>query len=72
MNPLKKLFILSGIACMLSVAACTDRKTTTTEETEIKRMDSTSKVIKENTDKLDDQTRKVEESLEQLDKEENK
>ena len=32
-------------------------------------MDSTNKVVEQNIDKLEDQTKKVEESLEKLDKE---
>lgn len=62
------LLILAITAC-LAVSSCTEQKKSTQEEIEIKTMDSTSKSIKENTDKLEDQTKKVEASLEKLDKE---
>ncbi len=54
--------------------SCTESKTTTEEEKEINVMDSTEKVVKERIRDLEDQTKKVEESLEKLDKdfEENK
>jgi len=50
-------------------SSCTETKTNTQEQTEINKMDSTSKVLKENKEKLEEQTKKVEESLEKLDKE---
>ncbi len=62
------LLILAILAC-LAFSSCTEQKKSTQEEIEIKTMDSTSKSIKENTDKLEDQTKKVEASLEELDKE---
>ncbi len=70
MSPLKKSILLPALAVLIAASACTDSKTNTTEEIEIKTMDSTSKAIKENNEKLEDQTKKVEESLEKLDKEE--
>jgi septal ring factor EnvC (AmiA/AmiB activator) len=57
------------LAAVLAITSCAEKKTSTQEEIEIKSMDSTSKVIKENTEKLEDQTKKVEASLEKLDKE---
>jgi len=51
------------------IASCTETKTNTEEQTEINKMDSTSKVIKENKEKLEEQTKKVEESVEKIDKE---
>lgn len=51
------------------MSSCTENKTNSTEEVEIKQMDSTSKAVKETADKLEEQTKKVEESLEKLDKE---
>ena len=70
MNPLKKTIIFTGTCILLGTAACSEKKTASTqEEIEIKTMDSTSKVIKENNEKLEDQTKKVEESLEKIDKE---
>ena len=65
---LKKL-VLPALAIMIAAVSCTESKTTTQEETEIKTMDSTSRTIKENTEKLDEQTKKVEASLEKLDTE---
>ncbi len=57
------------LAAVFTTTSCVEKKTNTKEEMEIKSMDSTSKVIKENTEKLEDQTKKVEASLEKLDKE---
>ena len=56
-------------AAFIIAASCTETKTNTEEQTEINKMDSTSKVIKENKEKLEEQTKKVEESLEKIDKE---
>ena len=62
-----------AIAALLA-CSCTESKTTTEEEKEIQVMDSTEKVVKEKIEEKKDQTKKVEESLEKLDKdfEENK
>lgn len=49
-------------------AAC-NQKPQTAEKTEIERMDSTQQVVKVQTDKLEEQTKKVEASLEKLNKE---
>ncbi len=57
------------LAAVLTTASCGEKKTNTEEEVQIRSMDSSSKVIKENTEKLEDQTKKVEASLEKLDKE---
>ncbi|HMJ48035.1 MAG TPA: hypothetical protein VK498_11945 [Ferruginibacter sp.] len=56
-------------AAFIFASSCTESKTNTREETEIKTMDSTSKVLKENREKLEEQTKKVEASLEKIDKE---
>ena len=60
---------LLAIAAMLTAASCTQNRTNTQEETEIKTMDSTAKSLKETSEKLEDQTKKVEASLEKLDTE---
>ena len=64
-----KLVAILSVSGVILLSSCGDSKTTTEESTEIKTMDSTSKVVRENVQKLEDQTRKVEESLEKLDKE---
>ncbi len=69
MNYYVRKIALPALAAFLMFASCTESKTTSEEETEIKTMDSTSRAIKENTEKLDAQTKKVEESLEKLDTE---
>ena len=57
--PLLAIFLL---------CSCTDTKTP--EETiQISTMDSTSKVLKQQTDKLDEQTKLLEASLEKMEKE---
>lgn len=53
----------------LLITSCGETTDTTEEKVEIKSMDSTSKVLKENTSRLEDQTNKVEASLEKLDAE---
>jgi hypothetical protein len=58
-----------AFAVVVMGASCTETKTNTQEQSRINTMDSTSKVLKENQDKLEDQTKKVEASLEKLDKE---
>lgn len=58
-----------AFAAFIIASSCTDTKTNTQEETEINTMDSTSALLKENADKLEAQTKKVEESLEKLDTE---
>ena len=69
MNHYIKRLVPFALVAVLSATSCTQKKTNTQEEIEIKSMDSTSKVLKENSEKLEDQTKKVEASLEKLDKE---
>lgn len=64
----KLLFLVIAGFC-ISVTACTQQKTNNQEEIEIKTMDSTSNAVKESADKLEEQTKKVEASLEKLDNE---
>ncbi len=49
-----------AFAAFSIASSCTDTKTNTQEQTEINTMDSTSALLKENADKLEDQTKKVE------------
>jgi hypothetical protein len=65
---IQKLFPIAFIAAMLG-SSCNSSTTTTKEEVEIKTMDSTSGAVKENREKLEDQTKKVETSIEKLDNE---
>ena len=58
-----------AFAALILASSCTESKTNTQQQTEINTIDSTSRVLKENADKLEDQTKKVEESLEKLDNE---
>ena len=67
-DQLKRLAI-PALAAFVLLVSCKESKTTSQEEQQITRMDSTSRSIKENTEKLDAQTKKVEESLEKVDKE---
>lgn len=69
MIPYMKRMAAIVVAVFLIASSCTETKTNTEEQTEINKMDSTSKVIKENKEKLEEQTKKVEESLEKIDKE---
>lgn len=68
MHYLKRLTPFAFVAVMVG-SACSENKTSSTEKTEIKTMDSTSQSVKDAVDKLDEQTKKVEESLEKLDNE---
>jgi len=67
------MYYLKGMASLafaiLLFSSCSDTKTTTQETVEITTMDSTSKVLKEQADKLNEQTKKVETSLEKMEKE---
>ncbi len=65
---IKKMAPLA-FAAVIMAFSCSESKTNTEEKTKINTMDSISKTLKENTDKLEDQTKKVETSLEKLDKE---
>jgi septal ring factor EnvC (AmiA/AmiB activator) len=58
-----------AFAAIFMISSCKESKTNNEENVEITKMDSTSKAIKETTDKLEEQTKKVEASLEKLDKE---
>lgn len=69
MNHYLKRLAFPALAVIIMSTSCSESKTTSAEETRIKTMDSTSRSIKENTEKLDAQTKKVEESLEKLDTE---
>lgn len=62
---------ITPVALFLLVltSSCSESKTNNQEKIEIERMDSISKAVKINADKLEEQTKKVEESLEKLDKE---
>ncbi len=66
---IKKITPFAFIAILASSCADTDSKTVSVEETEITTMDSTAKAAKETSDKLEEQTKKVEASLEKLDSE---
>jgi ABC-type glycerol-3-phosphate transport system substrate-binding protein len=57
------------IASLIIFASCSDQKTTTEEKVEISTMDSTEKAAKEAAEKLEEQTKKVEASIEEMDKE---
>jgi len=62
--------ILSIVVAAFLLTSCGESRTTSTkEEQEIKSMDSTGKKVKDARDDLEDQTKKVENSLEKLDKE---
>lgn len=68
---MSQLFKKTGIPVIIAAfafASC-NSGVKETEKVEINTMDSTSKAIKENKEKLDEQTRKVEASLEKLDNE---
>ncbi len=64
-----KLVLVAFAGLFISFSACTEQKKSSQEEIEINTMDSSSKSIKENSDKLEEQTKKVEASLEKLDNE---
>jgi hypothetical protein len=57
------------MALFLFSCSETQSNTVSKDNTEITEMDSTAKAAEEKREKLDDQTSKVEESLEKLDKE---
>jgi hypothetical protein len=58
-----------AFAALIIASSCTQTTTNTQEQAEINTIDSTSTILKENTDKLEAQTKKVEKSLEKLDTE---
>ena len=57
------------VATIIGFTACNESTTTTAETTEITQMDSTAKQAKEAREKLEEQTKKVEASIEKLDEE---
>ena len=69
MNGYLKRFSLLCFVAIMAATGCKESQTSKTEEVEINTMDSTSKAIKENQEKLEEQTQKVEASLEKLDNE---
>ena len=64
-----KKFGVLAFALILMLSSCTESTTSAEEKVKINTMDSTSKAVKENTDKLEEQTRKVEASIEKTDSE---
>lgn len=56
-------------ASVLILTSCAESTTNAEEKIEINTMDSTSKSVKENTDKLEEQTKKVEASIDKTDSE---
>ena len=54
---------------LVLTSSCSESKTNNQEKIEITRMDSTYKAVKVTTDKMEEQTKKVEKALEKLDKE---
>ena len=69
MNTYIKRMLSLACAGLLLFSSCSDKTSNKEEETEISVMESTSKAVKDSTDKLEEQTKKVEEALEKLDKE---
>jgi septal ring factor EnvC (AmiA/AmiB activator) len=67
-NLIKKMAPLAFAAIILT-SSCTNSEVNTTEQTEINKMDSSANALKQTTDSLEDQTKKVEASLEKLDSE---
>ncbi|MEO7446081.1 MAG: hypothetical protein ABIT96_13925 [Ferruginibacter sp.] len=67
-NRKQVLFILA-FAVMGALFSCSNQKTTTDEEVKIERMDSVSTNLKKSSAELEDQTKKVEKALEDVDKE---
>lgn len=67
----RKIMAVLLITAMGVFSSCEEKTTTTStaEQTRINSMDSTAKVASEQKEKLEDQTKKVEESLEKLDNE---
>ena len=65
---IKRIAPLAFMALIIT-SSCTETKTDPQEQAEINTIDSNSRILKENTDKLEAQTKKVEESLDKLDTE---
>jgi hypothetical protein len=66
---LKKM-AFPAFAAIIILSSCTEPKTTPEEQAEISKMDSTATAAKEAREKLENQTQKVEASLEKLDQQE--
>ena len=69
MRKIKNSTSLLILLCSITLAACTEQKTTVEEKAAITSMDSTSAKAKEAAERLDAQTKAVEASIEKLDKE---
>lgn len=69
MRKIKNVIAVLILLCSITLAACTEQKTTVEEQTAIASMDSTSAKAKAAADRLDAQTKAVEASIEKLDKE---
>lgn len=69
MNRLLKKMIPLFLLFAIAATGCSENSSSKTEEVEITTMDSTSKAIKENREKLEEQTQKVEASIEKLENE---
>lgn len=65
---LRPLLVLCASATLI-IASCSNAKSNPEEEAAISAMDSTAQAVEDSTELLKEQTRKVEESLEKLNKE---
>lgn len=68
-NKFRNGALLLCFSCMATLFSCSNEKTTTEEQVKIEKMDSATVKLKESEANLEDQTKKVEKSLEDLDKE---
>jgi Skp family chaperone for outer membrane proteins len=66
---MKVILIIPFAIILIIASSCNDNKTSPQEEVKITSMDSTTRVLKQNREKLEEQTKKVETSLENLEKE---
>jgi septal ring factor EnvC (AmiA/AmiB activator) len=66
---MKSIKSMTAACILFLMLSCNQKAESSQEETRIKSMDSTSTVVENQTDKLKDQTKKVEASLEKLDQE---
>jgi hypothetical protein len=66
---LKVILIIPFAIILIIASSCNDNKTSPQEEVKITSMDSTTRVLKQNREKLEEQTKNVETSLENLEKE---
>lgn len=62
------LIVFLSLASIM-MTSCSDSNASPEEKAEIDKMDSTSKAVKDSTERLEEQTRKVEDALEKLDNE---